>query len=126
MFGDGLEKFRDEELAYEFVERHFWPDGPVCPHCGGTARIGRLRGDSTRTRTYKCYECRKPFTVKVGTLLEDSKVPMHKWLQAILLECQSKQRLNPRQVGLILGVTYKTAAVMLRRVREARRGDSMK
>jgi transposase-like protein len=121
MSREGIEKFRDEECAYEFVERYFWPDGPVCPHCGGTSRIGRLCGGSTRPHTYKCYECRKPFTVKIGTVFEDSKVPMHKWLQAILLSCKWQHRLNARQASLILGVTYKTAAAMLQRVREARR-----
>ena len=116
-----IEKFRDEESAYEFVERRVWPDGPVCPHCGEAERIGRLQGKSTRARTYKCYGCRKPFTVKIGTVFEDSKVPLHKWLQVIMLSCWRNKELNAHQASLILGVTYKTAAAMLARVREARR-----
>ena len=55
------------------------------PHCGGTDRIGKLQGKSTRHGVYKCYQCRKPFTVKVGTVFEDSHVPMRFWLQAMYL-----------------------------------------
>lgn len=113
---DAIEKFRDEEAAYDYVERHVWPDGPVCPRCDASDRIGRLRGDSTRIHTYKCYHCRKPFTVKIGTIFEDSKIPMHKWLQLILLASDSKRRLNANAASTILGVTYKTAAAMLQRV----------
>lgn len=53
----------------------------MCPHCGGTTRLGRLEGKSTRLGTLKCYECRKPFTVKVGTIFEDSHVPLKFWSQ---------------------------------------------
>ena len=117
---DAIDKFRDEEAAYDYVERHVWPNGPVCPHCGASDRIGKLRGESTRIHTYKCYHCRKPFTVKIGTVFEDSKVPMHKWLQMVLLACASKRPLNANAASSILGVTYKTAAAMLARVRGRR------
>ncbi len=113
MYGDGTKKFLDEDAAYEFVEQRVWPDGPVCPHCGGTDQIGRLQGQSTRARTYKCYNCRKPFTVKVGTIFENSKVPMHKWLQAMVLCRGYKHHVNANQVGKVLGVTFKTAKTML-------------
>lgn len=61
--------FHDERAAYRFVEAHVWPDGPVCPHCGGFERIGELKGKSTRIGVRKCYDCRKPFTVKVLSLI---------------------------------------------------------
>src|SRR5262249_31435688 len=77
--------FRDEEAAYRFVEARIWPNGPVCPHCGNadSAKIGRLSGKSTRIGVRKCYECRKPFTVKVGTIFEASHIPLYIWLQAM-------------------------------------------
>jgi transposase-like protein len=56
--------FHNEEAAYVYVEARVWPHGPVCPHCGGFDRIGKMGGKSTRIGTYKCYQCRKPFTVK--------------------------------------------------------------
>ena len=115
-----FEKFRDEEAAYEFVERQVWPEGPVCPHCGGNEHIGRLNGHSTRIHTYKCYDCRKPFTVKIGTIFEGSHVPMHKWLQAILL-VRGAKHVSPSQAASALGVTFKTAVAMLLRIRDAAR-----
>lgn len=64
--------FHNEEAAYSFVEARVWPTGPVCPHCGGVERIGKIGGKSTRMGTCKCYQCRKPFTVKAGTIFESS------------------------------------------------------
>ena len=63
--------FHDEAAAYRFVEAHVWPDGPICPHCGGVERIGKMRGKSTRIGVYKCYPCRKPFkwTKSAGEIL---------------------------------------------------------
>jgi len=112
-----LNKFRDEEAAYEFVEGQIWPEGPVCPHCGNSRRIGRLSGSSTRIHTYKCYACRRPFTVKLGTVFEDSKVPLHKWLQLIMLSRAMGSALNPYRASRIIGVTPKTATAMLLRLR---------
>ena len=64
--------FHNEVAAYKFVESKIWPNGPVCPHCGGFERISPMKGKSTRIGTYKCYQCRKPFTVKIGTIFEAS------------------------------------------------------
>ncbi len=69
--------FHNEEAAYTYVEAHIWPNGPVCPHCGGVERIGKMGGKSTRVGAYKCYQCRKPFTVKIGTIFESSHVALH-------------------------------------------------
>lgn len=60
--------FHDEQAAYAFLEARVWPNGPVCPHCGGTDRISKMKGKSTRIGAYKCYQCRSKFTVKVGTV----------------------------------------------------------
>lgn len=116
--------FHDEEKAYEYVEARLWPNGPVCSHCGGVERVGKLKGKTTRAGLWKCYQCRKPFTVKIGTIFEDSKVPMHKWLQAIYLVAGSKKGISSNQLHRVLGVTLKTAWFMSHRIREAMRDDS--
>lgn len=115
--------FHNEEAAYEFVEARIWPNGPVCVHCGGCERIGKLAGKSTRIGVYKCYDCRKPFTVKVGTIFEDSRVALRLWLQAIFLIASSKKGVSSHQLHRTLGVTLKTAWFMSHRVREAMNGN---
>jgi transposase-like protein len=116
-------QFRDEAEAYRYVERHVWPHGPVCPKCGSSARVGRMAGASTRFGTYKCYRCRKPFTVKIGTLFESSHVPMHKWLRAIYLLISSRQGVAPYQLGRILEVSPKTAVFMVERIARAEQSN---
>ncbi|ROU03755.1 IS1595 family transposase [Histidinibacterium lentulum] len=117
-------EFHDEEAAYAYVEARVWPHGATCPKCGERERVSKMGGESTRIGTYKCYKCRKPFTVKVGTIFESSHVPMHIWLQAIYLICASKKGISSNQLHRVLGVTLKTAWFMSHRIREAMRdGD---
>ncbi len=113
--------FHNEEAAYAFVEARLWPNGPVCPHCGGMERISKMQGKSTRIGTYKCYQCRKPFTVKVGTIFESSHIRMRHWLQAIFLMTSSKKGISSNQLHRTLGCTLKTAWFMSHRIREAMR-----
>ncbi len=113
--------FHDEPAAYAFVEAHVWPAGRVCPHCGVVDQSGKLAGKSTRLGVYKCYACRKPFTVKVGTIFEASHVALHLWLQAIFLLSSSKKGISSNQLHRTLGVTLKTAWFMSHRIREAMR-----
>jgi transposase-like protein len=115
--------FHNEEAAYAYVEARLWPHGPVCPHCGGVERVGKLKGATTRPGLWKCYQCRKPFTVKIGTIFEDSKVPMRVWLQAMYLIAGSKKGISSNQLHRILGVTLKTAWFMSHRIREAMSAD---
>lgn len=115
--------FHDEAAAIAFVEARVWPNGPVCPHCNGSERIGALKGKSTRLGVYKCYACRKPFTVKVGTIFEDSHVGLHLWLQAIMLIAASKKGISANQLHRVLGVTLKTAWFMVHRIRPAMGGS---
>jgi transposase-like protein len=114
-------QYHSEEAAYAFVEAHVWRDGRVCPHCGVVGRSGALKGKSTRIGVYKCYACRKPFTVKVGTIFEASHVKLHIWLQAMFLLCSSKKGMSTHQLHRTLGVTLKTAWFMTHRIREAMR-----
>ena len=110
---------KNEEAAYAYVEARIWRSGRVCPHCDTVDRSGALKGKSTRIGVYKCYACRKPFTVKIGTIFEDSHVPMHLWLQAIVLMCSSKKGISSNQLHRILGVTLRTAWHMSHRIRLA-------
>lgn len=113
--------FHDEAAAYEWVEARIWPEGPVCPHCGCMGRISAMKGKSTRIGAYKCYDCRKPFTVKVGTIFEASHVAMNVWLQAIYLMASRKKGISTHQLHRTLGVALRTAWFMSHRIREAMR-----
>jgi transposase-like protein len=113
--------FHDEEAAYAYLEARLWPNGPLCPHCGGVDRISKMQGKSTRIGVYKCYQCRKPFRVTVGTVFESSHVPLRLWLQAVHLMASSKKGISSNQLHRTLGVTLKTAWFMSHRIREAMR-----
>ena len=117
--------FYDEKAAYKFLEKRLWPNGPTCPHCGGVERISAMKGTSTRIGSYKCYQCRSKFTVKVGTVFESSHVKLHVWLQAVALLTSSKKGMSSNQLHRILGVTLKTAWFMGHRIREAMRDGNL-
>ncbi len=111
--------FHDETAAYEKLESIVWPDGPVCPHCGGMDRITRVGGTTARAGLRRCGPCRRQFRVTVGTVFEDSHIALHKWLQAAYLMCASKKGVSAHQLHRTLEVTYKTAWFMAHRLREA-------
>lgn len=117
--------FHNEEAAYAWVEAHVWPNGPACPKCGETKRVGKMGGKSTRIGVHKCYACRKPFTVKVGTIFEDSHIPLRIWLQAIYLLSSSKKGISSNQLHRTLGITLKSAWFLSHRIREAMRSGSL-
>src|SRR6478609_5557966 len=117
--------FHDEVAAYEFVEARIWAKGRVCPKCGTIAQSGKLKGKSTRIGVYKCYACRKPFTVKVGTIFEGSHIKLHVWLQAIMLLSSSKKGVSTNQLHRMLGITLKSAWFLSQRLREAMRDGSL-
>lgn len=115
----------DEEAARAFLERLFWPNGPVCPHCGvigESTKMSREEGAETHGRTglHQCNGCRKQFTITVGTIFADSKIPLHKWLLAFHLMCSSKKGMSALQLQreLELG-SYRTAWFMAHRIRWA-------
>ena len=111
--------YKDEDAAREHLESIRWPDGPICPHCGGVKRNSPLQGQSHRAVLYFCGDCRTQFTVTVGTVFEGSKVPLHKWLYATHLKCVSKKGISSKQLERILRVSYKTAWFMSHRLRKA-------
>ncbi|OWU70041.1 IS1595 family transposase [Phaeobacter sp. 22II1-1F12B] len=124
----------DEAAAFAHVESIIWPDGPVCPHCGVVDSAYRLEGVRTkpskknpegkeRHGLWKCRECRKQFTVRKGTIFEESHIEMFKWLQAIYLMVSSKKGISSHQLHRVLEITHKSAWFMTHRIREAMRND---
>ena len=103
--------FHDEEAAYAYLEARIWPNGPVCPHCGGVERISKMGGKSTRIGVYKCYQCRKPFRVTVGTVFESIACTVRLWLQCVHLMASSKKGISSNQLHRTLGVTLKDRVV---------------
>jgi transposase-like protein len=121
---------QDEAAAFEALEAIVWREGPVCPHCGCMGRIAPLNGvkdkkGRERLGLKKCYDCRKQFTVRKGTLFEDSPIPLHVWFQAAYLMCSSKKGISSNQLHRTLGVTLQTAWFMSHRLREAMRAGSL-
>lgn len=119
--------FQDEAAAFEYLEMTLWPEGAVCPHCGTVGNATKLQGKATRMGLWKCNEkeCRKQFTVKVGTVFEHGRIPLHKMLQAVYLLCCSKKGCSSHQLHRILGITYKSAWFLSHRIREAMRTGSL-
>ena len=129
MSGRLAPQFQNDEAARKHLEKTLWPDGPVCPHCGIIGEAFRLQGETNRDGLYKCAACREPFTVTIGTIFEDSHIPLHKWLLAIHLMCSSTKGssahqlwrnlwvVNPR-TGKVNG-SYRSAWFMAHRIRWA-------
>ena len=117
--------YTDANKAREHLEGIHWPNGPICPHCGNydLTRIKKMEGKSTRPGVYKCNECRKPFSITVGTVFERSHIPLNKWVLASHLMAASKKGMSAHQLHRMLGVTYKTAWFMAHRIREAMKED---
>lgn len=117
------ELFSSEEKARQFLERKRWPNGPVCAHCESadvyklTPKAGSRR--TVRPGVYKCGKCRDQFTVRIGTIMEESKIPLCKWLMAIHLLTSSKKGISSHQIARELGITVKSAWFLTHRIREA-------
>jgi len=115
--------FHDADAAREELERVLWPQGPVCPRCGGKERITAVKGG--RSGLLRCGPCKRQFTVTVGTVFESSHVPLNLWLQAVYLMCSSKKGISSHQLMRTLGVQYKTAWFMTHRIREAMKSGNL-
>jgi transposase-like protein len=124
----------DEAAAFAHAESIIWPEGPVCPHCGVVDSAYKLEGVRTKPSAknpegkerfglWKCRECRKQFSVRKGTIFEESHVEMFKWLQAIHLMVSSKKGVSAHQLHRVLEVTYKTAWFLAHRIHECMRSD---
>ena len=126
----------DESAAFAHVEAMLWADGPVCPHCGVVDSAYPLVGvrskaskknpeGKERHGLWKCRECRKQFTVRKGTIFEESHLPLHLWLQAIHLMVSSKKGISSHQLHRVLGITYKSAWFLTHRIRECMRDGAL-
>ena len=126
----------DEAAAFAHVEGIIWPNGPVCPHCGVVDSAYPLTGVRTKPSAknpegkerhglWKCRECRKQFTVRKGTIFEESHIEMHKWLQAIHLMLSSKKGISSHQMHRVLEITYKSAWFLTHRIRECMRDGAL-
>jgi len=109
-----FQRFPDAESARLYFEAKRWPDGTVCPACNEPKRIGTRKGGF-----YRCNACLNDFTIRTGTILERSKVPLHKWIYAMYLLVTSRKGISSLQLHSQIGVTQKTAWFMLQRLREA-------
>ncbi len=123
-------KYVDEEMARELLERVRWPDGPICPDCvvvGGHYRLMPKKGSRSPVRegVWKCRDCRKQFTVTVGTVFQGSKIPLSKWMTAIYLMGDSAKELNAHQLHRRLGLTYKSAVFLVKRLGEGMRRGAL-
>ena len=115
--------FLDENAAREYLEQLRWPNGAVCPHCKrtGAYKLQPKAESKTPVRkgVWKCKFCRKQFTVTIGTIFEDSHIPIHQWLSAIQFLCSSKKGISAHQLHRMLRITYKSAWFMAHRIRYA-------
>lgn len=127
--------FHTEAAAFEHVEKVLWPEGPVCHHCGSVKKPYKLVGVHSkpskknpegveRHGLYKCSDCKGQFTVRMGSIFEESHIPLHKWLQAIHLMCSSKKGISAHQMHRTLELTYKTAWFLCHRIRFAMQATS--
>lgn len=113
--------YHDDDAARAHLESILWPQGPTCPHCGNAdaKRITLMQGKTTRPGLYKCRECRKPFTVTVGTVMERTKIPLSKWVLAAQIMASSKKGFSALQLQRMIGTNYETAWFLFHRLREA-------
>jgi transposase-like protein len=121
-------EFHDEAKAFEHVESIIWADGRVCPHCGGVDRITKVTANPAkriRLGLWRCGDCKRQFTVKVGTVFEHARLPLNIALQAVYLMTSSKKGISAHQLHRVLGVTYKTAWFLAHRIREAMRSGDL-
>jgi transposase-like protein len=119
--------FHDENKARAHLEAIRWPNGPYCPHCGNADpdRIHKLQGQSHRPGLYACNECREHFTVTVGSVMERSHIPLHKWVMGFHLMAASKKGVSAHQLMQMLGLgSYRTAWFMAYRIRECMKEES--
>ncbi len=118
-------RFGTDEKARQYLEEIRWPNGVVCPHCknANQKRIWEIKPNEAakiRAGLYQCSECKKQFTVTVGTIFEDSHIPLRKWLVAWYLLCSSKKGISSLQIQRMLGLgSYRTALFMMHRIRYA-------
>jgi len=121
-------EFHSEEAAFAHLEKIIWAGEPTCPHCGGVDRITKVKANPEkriRVGLWRCGHCKGQFTVKVGTVFEHMRLPLHKAMQAVYLMTSSKKGISSHQLHRTLEITYKTAWFLAHRIREAMRSGDL-
>lgn len=116
-----MEQFGSEDACHEALEELRWPEGVDCPRCGGKT-ISRIKA----RRQFDCDDCRYQFSVRVGTIFHDSKLPLWKWFLAVYMMCESKKGVSANQIKRMIGVSYKTAWYLCHRIRAAMRDEDQR
>jgi transposase-like protein len=111
---EAIRYFSDQDVCVQFVAKLRWPDGPICPTCGGTEH-----SYLTTRRVWKCKACKRQFSVKVGSIFEDSAIPLDKWLAAMWMIAKPKNGVSSHEMARSLGITQKSAWFLLHRIRLA-------
>jgi transposase-like protein len=113
-----IEQFGSEDKCHAYLEEIRWPGGVECPRCQ-SKKISRIAD----RRQFECSDCRYQFSVRVGTVLQDSKLPLWKWFLAIYMMCESKKGISANQLHRMLGGSYKTAWFLCHRIRAAMKDE---
>jgi transposase-like protein len=119
---EAVRYFSDLDVAIQHVAATRWPDGPVCPKCGV---LDEKHYYLKSRRVWKCRACKKQFSVKVGTIFEDSPIGLDKWLPAMWIIANAKNGVSSCEVHRAIGVTQKTAWFMMHRIRLAMQSGSI-
>jgi transposase-like protein len=116
----------DETAAIEFFERQRWGDSPACPHCGSMAVYRMLdakTGKRNKRFLWRCQDCKRQFTVRIGAVYEESRIPMRHWAFAFWSACSSKKGVSAKQIQRETGLSYKSALFLMHRIRFAMAED---
>lgn len=112
----------DERAAVEFMEKQRWGDHPACPHCGSLS-VYRMKDSKTGERQanfrWRCHDCKEQFTVRIGTVFEESRIPIRHWCFAFWRASTSKKGVSALEIHRQTGVSYKSALFMMHRIRFA-------
>ena len=111
-----FDMFPDEESARQWFEETRWPNGPVCPRCDSGERVSEVR--SGKPMPWRCLDCKKHFSVKLGTTMEGSPLPLRKWVAGLYLMTTSLKGVSSMKLHRDLGITQKSAWFMAQRIRE--------
>lgn len=119
------EACRDERAAVEFIEMLRWGGEPACPRCGDThvAEMKDRQGNRSKRFLWRCYGCKKQFTVRIGTIFEDSRIPLRIWCHGFWRACSSKKGVSALQIKRETGLSYKSALFLMHRIRFAMQDD---
>jgi len=119
----------DERKAVEFLEKQRWGDKPECPHCG-SKDVYQMKdaktGDRNKGPLWRCHSCKKQYSVRIGTVLQDSRIPLRHWCFAFWRACASKKGIPAKQIQREIHVTYKSALFLMHRIRAAMADDGPK